>query len=119
MQILEEFFPAQLLFDAETNQSKVLVDGNFELLGFPIVSSEHCAAYTAGLVRKADELLRELSQLDDPQVATRLLRSCAASNKLTHASRCTPAEANGQQLQGYDSKVRLCFSKATSLLPDD
>lgn len=87
------------------------------MLGCAIGSKSQWAAFTAGLVSKTNNIFKELG--GDPQIATRLLRNCAASSKLAYAVRWTPAGAQCQQLADFDSKVRGCSSKATGVLPED
>ena len=44
---LDSLFPQALLVDPGTGASRVLSDGNFEILGAPVGSPEHCAAHTS------------------------------------------------------------------------
>ena len=74
---LADLFPQSLLVDEETGASRVLPNGNFELLGAAIGDDSFCDAYMSERVHKASKLPNELKQLEDSQVALRLLRSCA------------------------------------------
>ena len=76
---LHEYFPRDLLVDRETGLSRVFTNGCFEILGASIGDGAFCNAYTFEKVQKASSLLEKISQLDDPQVASRLLRNCAGS----------------------------------------
>lgn len=59
-------------------------DGNFELLGGPIGTADHCNAHTQERVDKAAKVLEALGELPDPQVALLLLRHCASFGKLVY-----------------------------------
>ena len=48
-------------------------DGNFELLGGPIGSEDFCNDHTQERVDKAVDILTDLGELPDPQVALTLL----------------------------------------------
>ena len=69
---LSRIFPPSLLVDRLGN-SRVLKN-NFELLGAPLGSTDHCASYTRERVEDARQLVEALSFLADPQVGLRLLR---------------------------------------------
>jgi len=111
-------FPRELLEDDEGN-STVRHNGNFDLLGCPVGSPEHCANYTAQVAAKAGVLLDEVGSLADPQVVLRLLRVCASHAKLTYNCRGTPSDAHLAELSTFDSKVRETFAKTTGLLVND
>ena len=87
---LDELFPRDLFWDPETGKSRVFLTGCFEILGASIVDKEFCSAYTQSKVNKATQLLAQIAKIDDPQVASKLLRSCAGVCKLTHNMRVVP-----------------------------
>ena len=115
---LSTFFPRELLVDAETNESRVLTGGNFELLGAAIGDAAFCEEYTEGKVAKASRLLDCLSSLEDPQVSLRLMQKCAGVCKVTHSMRMTPPGLHTSALRHFDDSVQAAFSQATGLLPD-
>ena len=86
-----------------------LEDGNFELLGGPIGSSEYCNQHTQNRVDKASELLLALGELPNPQVALTLLRQCASFGKLVYSLRVVPHSKHKGALQNFDSAVRNCI----------
>jgi len=115
---LGRLFPQSLLQDDEGN-NRVLSTEGFDLLGMPIGSAAHCASYTSQVVKKAGRLLAEIGNLQDPQVALRLLRECGSHAKLTYNTRGTPADFHQQQLEAFDKEVRLTFARAVGVCPDD
>ena len=98
---------------------KVVRDGNFELLGGPVGSPEFCNAHTQARVTKALGVLTALGEVPDPQVALKLLRSCAGFSKMVYSMRVVPASFHADALQTFDAKVRACFEQFTCLHPDD
>ena len=98
---------------------KVIRDGNFELLGGPVGSSSYCNQHTQDRVAKATRVLDALGEVPDPQVALRLLRSCAAFSKMVFSIRAVPASFHREALQSFDAAVRACFEQFTCLHPDE
>ena len=90
---------------------------NFELLGVPLGSPEHCGQnLQARLEKKVFPTLDSLSELPDPQVALRLLRHCLSFGKVVYAARTTPPDFHETQLQQhFDEKVHSTFSSFTGL----
>jgi hypothetical protein len=104
-------FPRALLVDTETGEDRVLAGGCFELLGAAVGDKDFCEAYAQEKVDKANKLLVQLAEFDDPQVAARLLRNCAGACKITHTMRLTPPHLQGKALARFDSSVReTCMS---------
>ena len=66
----------------------------------------------------ATQLLDQISQLSDSQVATRLLRNCAGVCKLTHNMRMVPTHLHTAALHNFDKEVQNTFCKVTGLLPN-
>ena len=106
-------FPRSLLLDSAGGDR---VARNFTLLGAPIGDDMFCAAHTAARAKLAGPLLDQISELDDPQIGLRLLRSAAAYSKMVHSLRCTPPSAmHLTALQDFDRQVRGCFAALTGL----
>ena len=75
--------------DTPVVNNPLLVDipvttGGFELLGSPVGSAAHCEASVLKRVSKVQEILTRLSDLQDSQMETTLLRSCLALPKVAH-----------------------------------
>ena len=115
---LADLFPQELLVDAETGESRVLLNGNFELLGAAVGDAPFCTEYGTTKVTKASALLDSIASIEDPQVALRLMRNCAGACKLTHSMRATPPQNQTVALQAFDAKVKTTFSEVTGLHPD-
>ena len=98
---------------------KVVRNGNFELLGGPIGDAHYCNQHTQARVTKALRVLEALGEVPDPQVALRLLRSCAGFSKMVFFIRVVPASFHADALQAFDAQVRACFEQFTCLHPDD
>ena len=73
------------------------------------------ASHTHARVDKAGALLEAIGELEDPQVALRLLRSCAGHARIVHSIRCTPPAAHPDALTAFDLKVRSCFSSLSGI----
>ena len=116
---LAELFPRRLLFDPISGQSRVLNNGNFDILGAPIGSNDHCAAHTRGRIDKARPLLAALEDLPDPQISLRLLRRCLSFAKLVYSARTVPPDLHSGALAAYDDVVRNTFAVSTSVVPPD
>ena len=97
---------------------KVIRDGDFELLGGPIGSPEFCNSHTQQRVDKATCVLQALGEVPDPQIALKLLRSCASFCKLLYSIRVVPSHFHAQALHGFDAQVRACFEQFTCLHPE-
>jgi hypothetical protein len=113
---LPALFPDALLRNPGNNTSKVALAGNFELLGAAIGDSSHCEQHAASKVANSFELLGQLVKLEDPQVATRLMRNCAGVCKVTHSMRTTPPHLQADALKDFDSALRATFCSTTGLL---
>lgn len=106
-------FPDALLRDTTTGSSKVRRD--FEFLGAAIGDEAFIRTHTADRAAKAGNLLDSLGELEDPQVALRLLRSCAGFARLLHSMRCNPPSPQTMALDMFDGMVRRCFGDFTGL----
>ena len=115
---LEDAFPPELLRDPETGADRVIVE-DFELLGCPIGSPSHCAAFTKDKVEAAKVLLAEVAEFDDPQCALRLMSRAAGYAKLVHISRSTPFESHLAELAAFDAAVRATFCNQFGFCPSD
>ena len=106
-------FPGALLRDTATGSSRVC--RNFEFLGAAIGDDAFARAHTADRAAKAGDLLDALGELEDPQVALRLLRSCAGFARLLHSMRCNPPSPQTMALDMFDGMIRRCFGDFTGL----
>lgn len=116
---LVPLFPQALLVQAASGESRVSADGNFELLGAAVGNERFSEEFAARKVANAAALLQELPAFEDPQVAVRLMRSCAGPCKLTHIMRMTPPRLHMEALRRFDDDMRTTFSKVTGLAPGD
>eukprot|EP00435_Cladocopium_sp_Y103_P050554 s2413_g15.t1 len=107
---LSAALPAPLLW-GDGGADRVL--RQFEFLGAAIGDDAFVALHTAQRVTKTAALLDAIAELDDPQVALRLLRACAGHTRLLHSMRCNPPLAQQDALAHFDSLVRDCFSSFT------
>ena len=98
---------------------KVTRNGNFELLGGPIGDADFCNDHTQARVNKALQVLKALGELPDPQVALRLLRSCAGFSTMVYSLRVVPSSFHASALSSFDTGVRTCFEQFTCLHPDE
>ena len=105
-------FPDSLLRAADGTSR---LHRNFELLGAAIGDDDFVASHTNARVDKAGALLEAIGELEDPQVALRLLRSCAGHARIVHSIRCTPPAAHPDALTAFDLKVRSCFSSFSGI----
>ena len=115
---LAQLFPRSLLVDSDDN-SRVRLQGNFDLLGAAIGDAQHCETFVAERVQAARPLLAEISDLEDPDVSLRLLRACGGHCKMVHTMRTTPPHLVASALGSFDTAVRQSFCKITGLMPDD
>lgn len=109
---LTAHLPASLL-TAAGGSSRVL--RNFEFLGAAIGRPAFLEAHAAGCVETADKLLESVAELQDPQVALRLLRASAGFARLVHTMRCCPPAGDSHALDKFDQLVQTCFSTFSGL----
>ena len=88
---------------------------NFEFLGAAIGEQSFIAAHTAARVASASKLLDAIGEVEDSQVALRLLRACAGHARIVHSLRCTPPQAHQGALVEFDLAVRSCFSSFSGI----
>ena len=69
---LSERFPAALLQDPETRQSRVLTKGNFEFLGAPLGDGDYAAQHTRKRVAKAQATMQRRSDQPALKITKRL-----------------------------------------------
>ena len=78
----------------EIPAEKIHVDGNFDILGSPIGSAEHCAEFLLlNAIEPALETLAAVGLIRDPQVAMALIRQCTGFCQMVCALRTTPPQA--------------------------
>ena len=114
MATLLTHFPDTLLRGSDGNP-RVL--HNFDFLGAAIGEDSFISSHTADRAAKAGDLLDALGELEDPQVALRILRVCGGFARMVHSMRCNPAHAQSAGLAMFDGMVRRCFSDFTGLHP--
>ena len=90
----------------------------FKLLGSPIGDRSFCCALTAKRILKNASLLQAIGDLEDPQAALLLLRSCASFGKIVFSLRTTASELHEEALRDFDDAVRACFESFSGLHPD-
>ena len=101
--------------DTPVVNNPLLVDipittGGFDLLGSPVGSAAHCEASVLKRVNKVQEILTRLSDLQDSQMETTLLRSCLALPKVAHVLRTCPPGFVKDALVAYDEGIRDALS---------
>eukprot|EP00913_Durusdinium_trenchii_P000327 g299.t1 len=104
---------APSLLTASDGSSRVLTD--FEFLGAGVGSPLHLETHAAARVDAASKLLHAIGELDDPQVALRLLRASAGYARLVHTMRCCPPAGHESALDRFNHLVQECFSSFTGL----
>ena len=90
----------------------------FKLLGSPIGSKDFCTALTNKRVLKNESLLQAIGDLEDPQAALLLLRSCASFGKIAFSLRTTPGHLHEEAVRDFDESVRACFEEFSGLHPN-
>ena len=88
---------------------------DFELLGAAIGEAAFVRAHTAEQAAKAGDFLDSLGELEDPQVALRLLRACAGFARMLHSMRCNPVTVQTMALDMFDGMLRRSFGDFTGL----
>ena len=109
---LRNHFPVPLL---QTEQGASRVASNFALLGAAIGDDDFVRSHTAERAAKAGDLLDGLGGLPDPQVALRLLRTCAGFSRMVHSMRCNPSHAQGLAFSMFDGMVRRSLGDFTGI----
>ena len=109
---LSTALPAPLLW-TDGGVDRVL--SNFEFLGAAIGICGFVAAHTAKRGAKTTSLIEAIAELEDPQMALRLLRACAGHSRLLHSVRRNPPSAQQAALEHFDTLARDCFSGFTGL----
>ena len=104
------------LFDSDIQRN---LNGGFKLLGAPIGKAEYCQQITAKRADKIQRCLDAIGELNDPQVALALLRSCVLFGKMMFADRTMPFNNHQDQLLFFENAVQKCFEKFSGLCPDD
>ena len=84
--------------------------GGFSLLGCPIGPSSFCDSTFSTKVEKVKESLARLSDLQDSQMETALLRSCLALPKVSFLLRACPPDHIRQGTAHWDDTMRAALS---------
>ena len=79
--------------------------GGFDLLGSPIGPASHCESTVLKRVKKVQEILAKLGDLQDSQMETTLLRSCLALPKVAFALRTSPPSHTQQATVVFDNAM--------------
>ena len=121
---LSNLFPPALLKDMVESsptygQSRVLLDGEFEILGAPVGSAPFCASHTSARIQKALPVLDAIATLEDTQVALRLQRHCHGYSKLGYSTRVVPSANHATELQAFDAAQRAAFNGYMAWSPND
>ena len=87
-----------------------VTNGGFDLLGSPIGPSSHCESSLLKRVEKIQSVLDRLSDLEDSQMETTLLRSCLALPKIAFALRTCPPSIIQRALMAFDDSMRDSLS---------
>ena len=84
--------------------------GGFDLLGSPIGPASHCESTVLKRVKKVQEILAKLGDLQDSQMETTLLRSCLALPKVAFALRTSPPSHTQQATVVFDNAMLEALS---------
>ena len=105
------------VFFPDIPSEKILYDGNFDTLGSPIGSAEHCMEFLeTHAIEPSRDTLEATAVLQDPQVALALIRQCAGFCQMVYALRTTPPQAVKELCQQLDSYLLNAVEHAISHL---
>ena len=106
------FCTDEIILDSFQQFSHRSLKFNFPLLGVPVGEPDYCNQYALDLVKKVIKDTHEpISNLQDPQAATLLLRKCASFCKLVFLARATPINYINNALSLFDNATLTCFEK--------
>jgi hypothetical protein len=88
---------------------------NLEVLGAPIGDDDFCAEYVQDKCIEAENLLKKISEIHDPQVSVALLRICGGFCRLSHIARCCPSEQVSEPLAAHDRAVMKCLEDSAAI----
>src|SRR6185437_13728325 len=88
---------------------------HFLLLGSPIGDPGFCSLHVESLRAANSKLLERLKQLEDPQVALHLLRTCAGFAKFVYVARTTPPHLVSSSLLKCDEDIRASLESFAAL----
>lgn len=91
-------------------QSIPVTNVGFDLLGSPIGPLSHCESFVLKRVEKVQDILSKLSDLQEFQMETTLLRSCLALPKVAFALRTCPPILIQQALVAFDYSMQDTLS---------
>jgi hypothetical protein len=92
---------------------------NFDTLGCPIGTPEHCRQFVEGKLQKVYEIFKSLGKLNNAQIAYTLLRSCCSFGKIVFFLRTVPSFMLSPTCIDFDEKVLTCFEDILSIALDD
>eukprot|EP00435_Cladocopium_sp_Y103_P070389 s101_g35.t1 len=90
---------------------------HFELLGAAIGDDAFVPARRGNRAAQAGDFLDAVGELEDPQVALRLLRASAGFARMLHSIRCNTPAPQTLALDMFDGMVRRRFGDFTGLHP--
>ena len=92
---------------------------DFVLLGSPFGSLDFCSTFVQKLCLANRKLLAMIEQLEEPQCALHLLRTCASFSKFVYVTRTTPPALIQAALVECDDDIRHSFASVSALLVTD
>ena len=110
-------FPTELLFEEETGESRVTLNGNFQFLGAAFGDGEFCEGVLQKRVDKATELIKRIAKFENTQIGFRLLRNCAGFCKVLYSMRTGSPDSHENALAKFDAATRQGFESLTGLGP--
>ena len=84
--------------------------GGFDLLGSPIGPAPHCESTVLRRVKKVQQILANLRDLQDSQMEATLLRSCLSLPKVAFALRTSPPSHIQQATLAFDNTMLEALS---------
>ena len=98
------------VFFPDIPSEKIRYDGNFDTLGSPIGSAEHCMEFLeTHAIEPARDTLEATAVLEDPQVALALIRQCAGFCQMVYALRTTPPQPHHKPSRNYaNGLIHIC-----------
>jgi hypothetical protein len=87
---------------------------DFDTLGAPIGSSNHCLTFVCSKLQKVYEIFKSLVKLNDSQIAFTLLRNCCSFGKIVYFLRTIPPNLIEPACIEFDKQVLLCLEDILS-----
>ena len=93
--------------------------GNFKLLGAPFGSPLFCAEHTQKRRKKAEELLKKVSAMEDAQSSLHLIRNCVSFCKLVYSARTVPPDLHRSVLLEFSGDLRAALTEVAGASLDE